>query len=316
MTGPPRTSVVVPLFNEEQNVPLLVEAVRHAMAGGTSWELVLVDDGSTDGTVEGIRQACADDARVRSVIMARNYGQSTAMQAGFDHARGPIIVTMDGDLQNDPRDIPRVVRRLERGGFDLVAGYRVRRQDRLLTRKVPSWVANRIIRALTGVSIRDNGCSLKAYRRELLERMRLYSDMHRFIPALAVGTAGARIGEIPVRHHSRRHGESKYGLSRVGKVLTDLITIKLIRSFRSRPLRFAGAAGAGAFLAGLLFAIATALDAAELGGGGDVVFIGGALLSTGLGVFLLFVGLVAESAVRQQTMAGARTRPLAREVAL
>lgn len=310
----PELSVIVPLYDEEDNVRPLVDAVRKALGRAeVTWELVLVDDGSRDRTRERAAAAAVDDPRVRLVVLARNYGQSTAMQAGFDHSRGRFVVTMDGDLQNDPGDILRAVRRLRRG-FDLVAGYRVQRRDRFLTRTVPSWVANRIIAALTGIRIRDNGCSLKAYRRELLERMRLYSDMHRFIPALAVGRAGARITEIPVRHHPRLHGTSKYGLARVAKVLTDLLTIKMIRSFQSRPLRLAGGAGLVSTLVAGVFALGTFIGAARLDRDPDVVLIGAALVSLSLGVFLLFLGLVGESAIRHRPAGSGPVRPLVREV--
>jgi glycosyltransferase involved in cell wall biosynthesis len=187
MTGIPVLSVVVPLFNEEANVEPLVRAVQKALSGGPEWELLLVDDGSVDGTANAAAAISERVSEVSLVRLARRYGQTAAMQAGFDVSRGAIVVSMDGDLQNDPADIPRLVAKLSES-FDLVAGYRVRRQDRLLTRKLPSWAANRMIRWITGVPIRDNGCSLKAYRRELFGRMRLYSDMHRFIPALAAVT--------------------------------------------------------------------------------------------------------------------------------
>ena len=164
----------------------------------------------------------------------RNVGQTAAMMAGFDHARGRVVVSLDGDLQNDPRDIPALVAKLDEG-YDLVCGWRQQRQDKLLLRKVPSWVANRLIRRLTGVPITDNGCSLKAYRRDLLDRIPLYAEQHRFIPALSA-SVGARITEMPVRHHARRFGESKYGISRTVKVLVDLFTLKMITTFRSRPL--------------------------------------------------------------------------------
>jgi glycosyltransferase involved in cell wall biosynthesis len=209
-------SIVVPLFNEAENVDPLVERVRAALDGGPSWELLLVDDGSRDATPARMDELALEDPRVRPIHLARNYGQTTAMQAGFDHARGRIVVSMDGDLQNDPLDIPRLIETLDEG-YDLVTGYRENRQDRFLTRKVPSWIANRIIRWLTAVPIRDNGCSLKAYRAELIQRLHLYSDMHRFIPAIAVATAGARIAEIPVMHHARQHGVSKYGFREPGR---------------------------------------------------------------------------------------------------
>jgi glycosyltransferase involved in cell wall biosynthesis len=222
---------------------------------------------------------------------------------------------MDGDLQNDPRDIPRLVEKLEEG-YDLVAGYRERRQDKVITRKVPSWIANRIIRRITGVNIRDNGCSLKAYRSELLDRVHLYSDMHRFIPAVAAATAGARIAEIPVRHHARRFGASKYGLSRVGKVLADLLTIKMIRTFRERPLVLFAAGAVGAVLLGLLFAAAAvvALGFFRPEKANALVLPGAALLWFGLAAYLLMLGLIAEVAVRKFQRRGADHLPLVREV--
>jgi glycosyltransferase involved in cell wall biosynthesis len=237
------------------------------------------------------------------------------MQAGFDHALGQILVTMDGDLQNDPLDIPALVAELE-NGWDLVAGYRERRQDLLIRRKIPSWIANRIIAWITGVRIRDNGCSLKAYRKELLERVHLYSDMHRFIPALAAGMAGARISEMPVRHHARVHGESKYGLSRVGKVLVDLLTVKMIRSFRMKPARMFGGGALAAGLVGLLtvgFAL-RGYGAFNQDISGSVIFAGVALLWFSLAVFLFMLGLVAQVAVSTRQRIGRDPGPLLHEV--
>ena len=243
LSADPRLSVVVPLFNEAESVARLIDAVRAALGHSSRWELVLVDDGSRDATASTAEACIAGDPRIRLLRLARNFGQTPAMQAGFDAARGEVIVTMDGDLQNDPLDIPLLVARLDEG-YDLVAGYRLKRQDWLVTRKIPSRIANWMIRQATGVSIRDNGCSLKAFRRPVVERLHLYSDLHRFIPAVAAATAGARITEIPVRHHARQFGQSKYGLSRIGKVLTDLLVIMTIRSFRDRPLQLAGLAWA------------------------------------------------------------------------
>lgn len=313
METDPLLSVIVPVFNEEENVPILVDAVRDAL-DAASWELILVDDGSSDGTRDVVSALAATDARVRLVALARNYGQSTAMQAGFDHARGQIVVSMDGDLQNDPLDIPRLVAKLEEG-YDLVAGYRLRRRDQFVTRKVPSWVANRLIRWVTGVPIRDNGCSLKAYRRELLERIRLYSDMHRFIPAMAAALAAARIAELPVRHHPRRHGSSKYGLSRVLKVLADLLTVKMVRSFRSRPLLMFGLAAAGAGALGVVFGMAAAIAIVWFQPAKANAFVlpGAALLWFGLACYLLILGLIAESAVSEQVAAEPERAPLLRE---
>lgn len=306
-------SVIVPLYNEEANVRPLYEATRAALSGRADWELVLVDDASRDGTLDVARAIRREDPRVRVVALARNAGQTGAMQAGFDQSRGRVVVSMDGDLQNDPRDIPMLVDQLDRG-FDLVAGYRVRRQDSWV-RKVPSWVANRLIRTVTGVDIRDNGCSLKAYRRELLEPIRFYSDMHRFIPAVSVGVAGARVTEVPVRHHARRHGESKYGASRVLKVLADIVTIKMIRSFKDQPMRLFGGAAAAAAMVGVAFLLSTAAAMAwfQPDKARAMVLPGAGLLWLGVASYLLMVGLIGETLVRRHRRNPVRRGPLARE---
>jgi glycosyltransferase involved in cell wall biosynthesis len=293
-------SIVVPVYNEAENIGPLVDAVRDALGEDVAWELLLVDDGSTDGSRVVARALARTDARIRLIPLARNFGQTAAMQAGFDAATGRVVVSMDGDLQNDPADIPRLIAKLDQG-YDLVTGYRVDRQDTLLTRKVPSWIANRIIARLTGVSIRDNGCSLKAYRRELLDRMVIYSDMHRFIPAMAVATSGARVAEIPVRHHPRRAGQSKYGLSRVWKVLPDLLAIKMISSFRSRPLVMFGM---GAFAAAALAALFFVLSLVSIPGGlregmaYTFVFPSIVLVWITLAVYLLLLGLIGEVVIQ------------------
>jgi glycosyltransferase involved in cell wall biosynthesis len=300
MSGRPVLSVVVPLYNEEDSLPTLVDAIRSALAAESSWELVLVDDGSADRTAAVAEQLSAADSRIRLIRLARNYGQTQAMQAGFDAAQGNIVVSMDGDLQNDPADIPKLVSTLEQG-YDLVAGYRERRQDKVITRKIPSWVANRLIRAITGVMIRDNGCSLKAYRREALDRMHLYSDMHRFLPALAAATAGARITEVPVRHHARRFGQSKYGLSRIFKILADLLTITMILWFRERPIMMFGLAAAGASGLGLLFFVLSLhnLDAPRQHVADAYVYPAAAFLWLLLACYLVMLGLIGEVAVRR-----------------
>ena len=314
MRASPLISMVVPLYNEEDNVLPLVQAVRSALADTSDWELILVDDGSRDRTPDVAEEIASSDSRVRVGRLARNYGQTQAMQAGFDLAEGDVIVSMDGDLQNDPADIPRLVAKLEEG-YDLVAGYRVRRQDNLLKRKVPSWIANRIIRFITRVDIRDNGCSLKAYRRWTLDRMPLYSDMHRFLPAMAAAMAGARITEIPVRHHARQFGSSKYGLSRIFKILADLLTITLISWFRERPLLLFGMGGLGAFGLGSLFGIASVtglLTDSQLVGDAYVL-PASMLLCFVLGGFLLLVGLIAEVALRKAREEDGEVLPLAAE---
>jgi glycosyltransferase involved in cell wall biosynthesis len=228
-------SVVVPLYNERDNVARLCAATHEALAVmPRSYELVLVDDGSSDDTVEVAAAIAHADQRVRLVVLARNSGQTAAMAAGMAHARGKYLVTMDGDLQNDPRDIPALVDTLEEG-YDLVAGWRMKRQDKLVTRKIPSRAANWLIGKITGIPIRDNGCSLKAYRASVMRHVPLYSEMHRFIPAMS-SIAGARIVEVPVRHHARQFGQSKYGLSRIYKVLLDLLSIRLVVAYANQPL--------------------------------------------------------------------------------
>jgi len=231
----PEVSIIVPFFNEEESISRLHAAVVSAVAPlGIEFEMVFVDDGSTDRTVEIGTELARSDPRVRIVKFRRNCGQTPAMAAGIEHARGKVLVTMDGDLQNDPADIAEFLTKIDEG-FDIVVGWRHNRQDKLISRKIPSKIANWLIGKVTGVPIKDNGCSLKAYRGSLIKAIPLYSEMHRFIPAMA-SIAGPRIAEIKVRHHARQFGKSKYGLSRVYKVLLDLLVIKTVASFTSRPL--------------------------------------------------------------------------------
>jgi glycosyltransferase involved in cell wall biosynthesis len=293
-------SVVAPLYNEFQNVRPLVDWIIQALESFPgSFEIILVDDGSRDDTWEQVR-AVAVDPRVTGLRLGRNVGQTAAMMAGFDHARGRIVVSLDGDLQNDPRDIPALIAKLDEG-YDLVCGWRRQRQDKLLLRKIPSWVANRLIRRLTGVPITDNGCSLKAYRRDLLNRIALYAEQHRFIPALSA-SAGARIAEMPVRHHARRFGESKYGISRTVKVLIDLLTLKMITSFRSRPLVGFAIAAMPALALGLIFGALWLFSLTHFGSekASALVFPGAGLLSVGVALYLFMLGLVAEVALSSE----------------
>jgi glycosyltransferase involved in cell wall biosynthesis len=225
----------VPMYNEQESVTPLYRALVKALTPlSCSFEMLFVDDGSQDRTVAVATELARNDPRLRIVKFRRNYGQTAAMAAGIEYARGDILVTMDGDLQNDPEDIGLFVAKIEEG-YDIVVGWRFNRQDKLVTRKIPSRIANRLIAKVTGVSIRDNGCSLKAFRAGLIKSIPLYSEMHRFIPAMA-SMAGPRLAEIKVRHHARQFGQSKYGLSRIYKVLLDLTVIKTIATFASRPL--------------------------------------------------------------------------------
>lgn len=231
----PKLSVIVPFYNEEESIRPLYAAITAAVTPlNIEFEMVFVDDGSKDHTVQIATEIARSDARVRLVKFRRNYGQTAAMAAGIEYARGEILVTMDGDLQNDPADIAQFLETMDQG-YDIVVGWRHNRQDKLVSRKIPSRIANRLIGKVTGVPIKDNGCSLKAYRASLIKEIPLYSEMHRFIPAMA-SIAGPRIAEIKVRHHARQFGQSKYGLSRVYKVLLDLLVIKTVASFTARPL--------------------------------------------------------------------------------
>ena len=253
---PKLLSVVIPVYNEEENVPRLCAALREALDQiGTPWEAILVDDGSTDGTADALDAEAQRDERFVVIHLRRNFGQTAAMAAGFDHARGDVIIAMDADLQNDPRDIPRMLDKLAEG-YDVVSGWRKNRKDKWLTRVLPSRIANWLISTITGVHLHDYGCSLKAYRREIIRDVRLYGEMHRFLPALCYW-AGARISEIEVTHHPRKFGRSKYGLSRILRVILDLITVKFLLSYSTMPIRVFGPPGVVSFLAG--FAIAAYL---------------------------------------------------------
>jgi glycosyltransferase involved in cell wall biosynthesis len=239
----PEVSVVVPLFNEADNILPLYHALHHAMALiGRRWEVIFVDDGSTDSTYPVLCDLHAQaKALVRVLRLRRNFGQTAALSAGFDAARAPVIVSMDGDMQNDPSDIESLLKTLD-DGYDVVSGWRVHRQEGFWLRRLPSRLANWLISRITGIHLHDYGCTLKAYRADVVKELRLYGEMHRFIPAL-IGGNGARIAELPVQHHARRHGRSKYGLSRTLRVIFDLMTVKFWLSFLTRPLQIFGLLG-------------------------------------------------------------------------
>lgn len=253
----PKLSVIVPFYNEEENIRRMHAAIVAAIEPlDVSFELVFVDDGSKDDTLKLATEIAQEDPRVKVVKFRRNYGQTPAMAAGIEHASGSILITMDGDLQNDPEDIRSFLAKIDEG-YDIVVGWRFNRQDKLVSRKIPSRIANWLIGKVTGVPIKDNGCSLKAFRASLIKQIPLYSEMHRFIPAMA-SIAGPRIAEIKVRHHARQFGQSKYGLSRVYKVLLDLMVIKTIASFTPRPLLwFSMLALPGAILGAVLLLYGT-----------------------------------------------------------
>lgn len=235
-------SIIVPVYNEQDSLKLLYTAVLQAVQPmGCSWELVLVDDGSRDNSVAVLEEiAICDPQHVRVIELRRNFGQTTAIAAGIDHSDGDIIVLMDADLQNDPVDIPMMLQKMEEG-YDVVSGWRKNRQD-TFSRRLPSQIANRLISWATGVHLHDFGCTLKAYRREVITGFRLYGEMHRFIPAYA-DSVGARITEMPVHHHARKYGKAKYGLERTIKVILDLVTVKFLNSYANKPIYLFGGAG-------------------------------------------------------------------------
>ncbi len=235
-------SLVVPIYNEEENIPHMYAEVKEVLDKTSyKYELICVDDGSSDRSVAVLEELHAKDERVVIVELRRNFGQTAAMSAGFDHAMGDIIITMDGDLQNDPHDIPAMVEKLN-NGYDVVTGWRHDRKDPFLSRKLPSMLANRLISWITGVGLHDYGCTLKAFRREVTENIRLYGEMHRFIPAIASGM-GISFTEVKVNHRARRFGTSKYGISRTIRVILDLLTVKFMLSYATRPLHVFGTVG-------------------------------------------------------------------------
>lgn len=235
----PELSLIIPIFDEERNVePLYLQLKSTLDSLGRTYEIIFVDDGSRDGSFGVLKAVSQQDKAVRIIRFGRNYGQTAALAAGFKYARGDILVTMDGDLQNDPRDIPHLLNKM-REGYDIVSGWRKKRKDPLFTKKIPSWVANRLISLITGVHLRDYGCALKAYKKEVLKNINLYGEMHRFLPALA-GWNGILIGELAVNHHPRRYGKTKYGLSRIPKVILDLITVKFLLNFSTKPIQLFG----------------------------------------------------------------------------
>jgi len=291
-------SLVIPVYNEEENVPLLYPAVTAALKDLTlSWEMILVDDGSRDGSrAELEKLAALDPARVRVVELRRNFGQTAAIAAGIDHSTGAIVVLMDADLQNDPADIPMMLQKLDEG-YDVVSGWRKERQD-TLSRRLPSQMANGLISRVTGVHLHDYGCTLKAYRREVLTGFRLYGEMHRFIPVYA-NSVGARILEVEVHHHARRFGKAKYGLERTVKVVLDLFTVKFLNSYASKPIYLFGGVGVAMFFVAILLWLylfvrrVIFLDPI----GNSPILIGAAVILI-MGFQAILMGLIAELQVR------------------
>lgn len=289
-------SVVIPLKDERDNVGRLADRLRDALRG-LPYEVVLVDDGSSDDTFALIANLAASDPRVKAVRLRRNVGQAAATQAGFDAASGDVLVTMDGDLQNDPADIPRLVAKLDEG-YDAVIGLRENRRDKLLLRKVPSWAANWLIRKVLHVPFKDFGCTLRAVRREFIDGLSLYGEMHRFITALLV-QQGARVAQVPVRHHPRTAGVSKYNLTRTVRVVLDLMTVKFLASYQTRPMHLFGSVGLLFLLAGGLSIFASMVMKYTTGPGmtANPLFLLGVMVEL-MGMQFLSLGLIGEVLAR------------------
>ncbi|ASQ90892.1 glycosyltransferase [Prosthecochloris sp. GSB1] len=289
-----KLSVVIPVMNEEENIAPLFDALAGALAG-IEHEIILVDDGSGDGTVETVRNLLPANAKL--LVFNKNYGQTTALAAGIDHARGNLIATMDGDLQNDPRDIPLMMAYLEEAGLDVVAGRRAGRKDGMFLRKIPSRIANALIRTLTDVHIRDYGCTLKVFRKDVAKNLGLYGELHRFIPVL-VQLYGARMAEMDVRHHERQYGTSKYGLGRTFKVLSDLLFMVFFQKYGQKPMHLFGSLGFIAFFSGMavnLYLLILKILGQEIGGR-PILMLG--VILTFTGIQLITTGFVAEFIMR------------------
>ena len=292
-------SVVIPVYNEEESLPILHDEIQASMNTlDLKWEVVYVNDGSKDTSQEVLEEIAASDPdHVLVVAFRRNFGQTPAMAAGIDHASGEIIVLMDGDLQNDPADIPMLLDKINEG-YDLVSGWRKERQDKALTRVLPSKIANWIISTTTGVHLHDYGCSLKAYRREVLEGFRLYGEMHRFIPAFA-NMVGAKITEVPVNHRARQFGVAKYGLERTIKVILDLFTVRFLEGFGTKPIYLFGTAGVGSMSIGVLGVLFLLIRRFAVQGpvANSPIFLISVMFIL-IGFQMVFMGLIAELVVR------------------
>ena len=292
-------SIVIPVYNEEENVIPLCSSIRNVMTNlGKEYELIFIDDGSTDRSFEVLERISEEDRKMRIIKFRSNFGQSAAMAAGFEAANGRVVVSMDGDLQNDPKDIPRLLQKLEEG-YDVVSGWRKNRRDKLLLRKIPSKIANKLICSVTKVKLHDTGCSLKAYRSEIIRRINLYGELHRFIPALAK-IEGAKIAEIVVDHHPRRFGKSKYNLTRTFRVIMDLITLNLLMKYLHRPLQFFGSIGILSIVLGCatIFWVMSRLLIYKFPVIENNVLVTLAFLLFACGIQFLFFGLLADLIVK------------------
>lgn len=293
-----KLSIVIPIFNEEENLPLIYEEVKGVLEGmGAEHEILFVDDGSTDNSLNIIRAIQNNDPSVVGVSFRKNFGQTAAMSAGFDYATGDVIVTMDGDLQNDPHDIPHMIEKIAEG-YDVVTGWRHDRKDAFINRKLPSIIANKIISWTTKVSLHDYGCTLKAFRREVIKNIKLYGEMHRFIPAIASGM-GISFTEIKVNHRPRRFGTSKYGISRTIRVILDLITVKFLLSYATRPIQVFGLLGFVSGSVGFLIALVMTIQRQFFGvplADRPLLFL--AILLIFVGIQFVSLGLIAELQAR------------------
>ena len=295
-----KISIVIPVYNEEESLQKLQEALHHVLdlQADITWEVIYVDDGSSDTSPEILKIIAQEDLEhTRVIVFSGNYGQTAAIAAGIDYAQGEIIVLMDADLQNDPGDIPMMLEKLNQG-YDVVSGWRMNRQDKFFTRILPSRTANWLISTVTGVKLHDYGCTLKAYRREILANFRLYGEMHRFIPAYA-SSAGAKIIEVPVKHHPRRYGKTKYGLSRTTKVIMDLFTVKFLMSYANKPIYLFGGTGIFLFIISLLSMLFLLIRRFSIGTSvfSSPIFILSILLFI-LGFQSFLMGLIAELLMR------------------
>ena len=296
-TVKPFLSVVIPLLNEEKNLPDLYERLNKAISSYNSKEVIFVDDGSTDNTFNILKQFHEKDPAVKIIRFRRNFGQTAALSAGFDHARGDIIVTMDGDLQNDPEDIPKLLEKIN-AGYDVVSGWRANRSDPSISKKIPSRISNWLASRLTGIKLHDSGCTLKAYRSEIIKNIRLYGEMHRYIPAVA-SWMGVSITEIPVKHHPRTHGKSKYSASRLFRGLLDLMTVKFLLSYSTKPMQLFGIPGAVSGFLGVLAGVYLIFIKLYYNVGiGDRPLLMLSVLLTILGIQFISMGLLGEIIIR------------------
>lgn len=298
ITDPQLVSVVIPLFNEKENIQRLNASLLGVLKTlERPFEIIYVDDGSHDGTFALLQKICTESHHIKAIRFRRNFGQTAAMAAGFEYAKGAIIVAMDGDMQNDPSDIPRLLAKLDEG-FDVVNGWRKDRKDKFISRRIPSVIANKIIGKATGIRLHDYGCSLKVYRAEVIKNVPLYGELHRFIPALA-SIYGARITELPVNHHARLYGKSKYNISRTFRVIMDLLTVLFLKSFSDRPLHIFGGIGLSLFVLGFVIDGYLAIEKIFFGAtlaNRPLLLLGTLMIITGLQIFSM--GILAEIQIR------------------